>query len=352
MENANNLVEKVKPKKDFETNVKSVVRAGQHFLELGITSATEMMALVAPYSYLDIYRQAEKEGFKQHIALYVLWEDMKANGITEFKQSDLKGRTRIAGIKLFMDGSISGQTAAMKKPYPGTDNCGVPKCTKETLLEVYEFAKKYGIQISIHVMGDAGIQLIIDTYKEFEPWVENGPSVRIEHASILSKEQIKEINDYKMAVIPQVIFFFAEYDSYRENLDDERFYQTYVVKSMYDNIEYTALSSDAPATTWAEPDNVFTSIKAAVTRNAYNGKEINLDEKVTVPQAILLYTKKGNDVCIFNNVGMLQPGYEADFIVLDQDIFTVNPNEIDKIKVVETFIFGEKVFESSPLLVK
>ena len=56
------------------------------------------------------------------------------------------------------------------------------------------------------------------------------------------------------------------------------------MKTFYDNLDHVALSSDAPATTWADPDNVFISIKAAVERKAYNGADIVREERSPSPK--------------------------------------------------------------------
>ena len=82
----------------------------------------------------------------------------------------------------------------------------------------------------------------------------------------------------------------SEYDSYVQNLSESQFGRTYPVKTFYHDLDHVALSSDAPATTWADPDNVFVSIKAATDRKAYNGADIVREEAITVPQAVRLYT--------------------------------------------------------------
>ena len=106
IENANTFIEKVKPSKKVEQQIRNLVRVGHRFAKLGITCATEMMALLAPLNYLDVYRRAEADGLKQRITIYVLWEEIKNNNIEAFDQSDLEGRIRISGVKLFMDGTI------------------------------------------------------------------------------------------------------------------------------------------------------------------------------------------------------------------------------------------------------
>lgn len=52
------------------------------------------------------------------------------------------------------------------------------------------------------------------------------------------------------------------------------------------------------------------------------------------------------------NIGQLTPGYQADFIVLDQDILEMNPEKIDEIKVLETYMGGELVYQRGDVPIK
>jgi len=172
--------------------------------------------------------------------------------------------------------------------------------------------------------------------------------VRIEHVTFLTDAQMKQIREAKMnfGAATQIIFFFAEHDSYSANLTDTQYANAYRLKSYYEQMEKIGLSTDAPATTWADPDNVFTSIKAAVTRKAYNGADIVPEQALTVPQAVLMFTARAASVAPYDGpLGRIAPGYEASFIVLDRDIFAIDPEEIDQTQVDETWIAGEKLYE-------
>ena len=125
------------------------------------------------------------------------------------------------------------------------------------------------------------------------------PSIRLDHATLFSPAMIDRLNAARMsfAVVSHTIFLFAEYDSYERNLSPQQFDIAYPIRSFYEKVPYTALSSDTPATAWADADNVFVSIKAAVVRQAYNGADIGQAEAVTVPQALLLYTGRARPGC-------------------------------------------------------
>jgi predicted amidohydrolase YtcJ len=345
---ANNVVLRAKAIEDYPTKVNGLAATARHYNERGIVAVTDMMALTRPFDYLQVYRDAETNGFRQQAALYFSWLDLKDHSIPDLTDEQRQGRSKFAGIKLFADGSVSGRTAWMCKPYRNSGH-GYSTLSDEDLNSGYEWARRNGVQVAVHAMGDQALQRVIDFFADKEPWLERGiPSVRLEHATLLSEPQIRKMNGAKMnfGVTTQIIFFFAEYDSYSENLSEEDFQRTYPVKTFYNNLEHVALSSDAPATTWADPDNVFVSLKAAVTRKAYNGADIVPEQAITVPQAVLLYTSRPATLARYEgSLGQIAPGFEASFIVLDRDIFTVDVDELDQTRVQQTWIAGEKVFD-------
>ena len=106
-----------------------------------------------------------------------------------------------------------------------------------------------------------------------------------------------------------------------------------------------ALSTDAPATSWAEPSNPFPNIKCAVTRTAYDGTDCGAENCIDVETAIRMYTKEGAEVAGFKDLGQLKAGYRASFAVLSEDILHVPTNRIDEIFVEKTYINGECVFQ-------
>jgi len=187
---------------------------------------------------------------------------------------------------------------------------------------------------------------VLDMFADEEPWMGDLPSIRLDHATLFSPAMVDRMNAARMsfAVVSHSIFLFAEYDSYRHNLSAKQFEIAYPIRSFYERVPFTALSSDSPATAWADADNVFVSIKAAVLRRAYDGADIGQAEAVTVTEALLLYTGRARYVAPLDEVGLIEKGFEGSFVVLDRDIFSIDPEEIDQVQVAETWIRGERVY--------
>ncbi|MBT2736060.1 amidohydrolase [Bacillus sp. ISL-7] len=345
-ENAKDLVTRIMPVKTLEENAEILAELSNVLLSHGITAITDAMGRTEPTDYLEMYNDAVKKGLKQRTVLYYIWEDLKKNPILENEKTSLENQIHIGGVKLFSDGSVSGQTAWVNPPFLGEgENYGIQMTTEEELLAAAEAAEQNNVQLVVHAMGEQAIDLIVDTFYGKKGWLTDSPSIRIEHAAMPTPQALKRSSETGIAFVTQPIFLFAEIESYHNNLGADRTKKTYPVQSMLEAGIKVAFSSDAPATAWADPVNPFVGIKSAVTRLAYDGTDTGQEQKVDLETAIILYTRAAQEITRIPKVGQLAPGYHADFIILNQDIFEVSPEKIDEIQVVETFMGGKSVYQ-------
>ncbi|PAF47015.1 hypothetical protein BKH41_08290 [Helicobacter sp. 12S02232-10] len=333
---------KMKPQTS-EDIIRQILKLGKKYDKLGISAVCDMFCDYEPIDRFQIYTEAKKQGFSQKVVLYYVWSHIKKNGKKPIVKT--KGDISIAGIKLFLDGSISGRTAFMKKNYPNSNERGMKLMDEKELLEAVDYARKNQLQMAIHVMGDASIQFLIDTLKDIQPWIEDAPTIRLEHASILSRDQLKEMKESKMtfALAPQPIFLFAEYEAYKNNLDQDLLEIAYGIKTD-DEFVLTSLSSDAPATLWANPENLYYTLQASVDRTSANHHDINKKEAIDVQKAIQMLSINGAKISAIPNLGKLEVGYEASFQILDKDIFTIPSNQLGKILPKEVWLQGERKY--------
>ncbi|MEH7155480.1 amidohydrolase [Neobacillus drentensis] len=345
-ENAKELATRIMPVKSLEENAASLAELGSFLLSHGITAITDLSSRTGPTDYLNLYQTAVKKGLKQRTVLYYMWEDLKEQPHLKPDQVNCKNQIHIGGIKLFSDGSVSGKTAWVYTPFLGeAENYGIQTTSKEELTAAAEAAEQNQIQLVVHAMGGQAIDLILKTLDTKKNWLSDGPSLRIEHAAMPTTQAIKRAAEKGIAFVTQAIFMFAEIESYHNNLGEERTKQTYPIKSMLDAGVKVALSSDAPATAWADPVNPFVGIKSAVTRQAYNGADTGQEQRIDVATAILLYTKAAQEITRIPEVGKLAVNHHADFIVLEKDIFDMDLDKIDTVSVSKTYMGGELVFE-------
>lgn len=345
-ESAKDLVQKVMPQPTTEDSATLLAELSPKLFAHGITGITELMARTEPVHYGDIYNMAVKKGLKQRTVLYYLWEDLEKQPQMSEEEKCATKQIHVGGVKLFADGSVSGQTAWVDPPFLGSEeNCGISTTTEQELLDAAAFAEQHNIQLVIHAMGEQAIDQILGTFYGKKVWITDAPSIRIEHAAMPTKQAIERAAEMGVGFVPQPIFLYAEIESYLNNLGAERTKQTYPVKTWLEAGIQVAFSSDAPATAWADPVNPFVGLKAAVTRKAYDGTDTGQDERIDIATAIELYTRAAQQMTRIPDIGQLKPGYHADFIILDQDILEISPEQIDQITVEETYLGGQLVYK-------
>jgi predicted amidohydrolase YtcJ len=333
------------PAPSREQQIQDIVAVGEHLLRFGIVAVNDLLAtfMAGP---LELFRDAEAAGFLPQCVLF--------HGLDALPQVDAgarSGRIKVGGVKLFMDGVCANRTAWTMDPYPGTsDDVGMRTITDEELRRAVGWARANGLQVCIHSMGDRAIQHVLDLFEDEEPWLADLPSIRFEHSTLFSPAMIARVRGARMrfGVVSHSIFYFAEYDNYAANLSPRQARIAYPLRSFYEQVPCFAMGSDSPATAWIDCDDVFLSVKAAVVRRAYDGSDIGQHEAMSVGQALHLYTGKAAELSALEGVGVVRSGYEGSFVILDRDPFTIPADELDRVRVAETWLMGRRVYPRSP----
>ncbi|MCI7678681.1 MAG: amidohydrolase [Clostridiales bacterium] len=345
-ENARDLVLPFMPPETKESTVASLIDLGDLLTSQGIVAVTDMGNLHEGGNY-EFYEEAVKRGFRQRVSLYYMWDYFMDDPLFDITPElmDRNRQIRIAGLKLIGDGSISGKTAWLSEPYLGTEECGFPVYSDESMERALEFCKRTGCQLSVHAMGGRAIDRVIDRVYPEKDWTDGKvPCLRVEHLTEPSDRAVARAAERGFGFASQPIFEYCEIETYKSNMDPERLRHIYPHRTMLDRGVKLCLSTDAPATSWAVPSDPFSNLKSAVTRYACDGTDIGQDERLDIETAMILYTKESAKVSGFAGLGVLKPGYAADFAVLSDDLFTVDPMKIDEVRVEETYIGGERVY--------
>jgi len=293
---------------------------------------------------LAVFRAAAAQGMRTKVNLYPGWNPTAP--LPDLLATDREGPVRIAGVKVILDGAYSNRTAWVHDPYPGGCDHGLRLVDDADVRAAAEWARRNRVQLAIHAMGDRALDRIIDLFGADSPWLKGVPSIRIEHATIVSDAYLTRLQGARMSfgIATHSIFFFAEYDGYAHALHPEQENDAYPIARLYHAVAPLALSSDRPATAWSDADDVMVSVQAAVTRRAYNDAPFGADNALTVAQALLLYTGRARKLSPFDDIGCIAPGFDGSFVVLDQDVFTVPVDRIRDVRVSETWIRGVPVF--------
>ncbi len=255
---------------------------------------------------------------------------------TGFGNSYLK----IGGIKVLLDGSFGGYTAAMIEPYNDKpSNKGILIYTEEQLHAIVKKAHNAGFQLGIHTIGDRAATIAIDA---IEAALEENPRIdsrhRLEHASTLSLELIQRMKKLGMVVAAQPPFIKSDGDWVPDRIGKERSRYVYPFKTLLEAGVKVAAGSDCPV----ELMDPFQGIQDAVTRVTVNGEVFIPEERVSVVQAIRMYTLDAAYGAFEEHIkGSIEPGKLADMIIVSDNPFDVPTNKISEIEVEQTIIGGK-----------
>lgn len=349
-ENARNLLAPLLPQPSTEQKVQNLLELGDILTSQGITAICDMGNL-DDSDNMPIYQAAVQKGFHQRVGVYYMW-DFFADDPNFHIPDEYLNRNRqifVAGLKLIGDGSISGHTAWMNRPYYGTDDqYGISVCSDELVESAITYCKQHHCQLSMHAMGGRAIARMVNRACMEQPWTPYDiPYVRIEHVTDPTDDSIEKAAKKGISFLSQPIFPYAESKSYLSNLGPEWMKQCYPYKRMLDKGVCLGFSTDAPATFWSNPSDPFPGLKLAVTRIAADGTDCGADQAMNIETAVQLYTRGAAQAVGIPDIGMLAPGFRADFAVLSDDLLHIPSEQIDQVHVTETYINGNCVYTAA-----
>ena len=341
-------VEKVIPARSWDEKLAAARAATEHAASVGVTSVQDMSA----DGDVGLYQtQLERGELKTRIycARSVLsWEVLGQTGVRAAFGSDW---LRIGGLKGFADGSLGSTTALFFEPYndsPNTRGLLFDEMLPEgIMLQRVEAADKRGLQVMIHAIGDEANKVILDLYQQVAQ--KNGPRdrrFRIEHAQHLRPGEIKRFGS-QMVIASMQPYHCADDGRWCDKrIGPQRSKGTYAFRSLLDSGVVLAFGSD-----WTvAPLNPMEALKAAVTRQTLDGKHPAgwvPEQKISLEEAVRAYTV-GSAYAEFQEhaKGSLAPGKLADLVMLDCDIFKLNPAQLDQVRVATTVVDGKVVWET------
>lgn len=348
---AMNFVYKVLPDPTEAEMIESVKAAMRYAAENGVTSVQDMSASPA---VLGVYQTLLQRGeltvrISGHQPLSE-WQRLASVGIRANFGND---KLKVGGLKGFADGSLGSTTALFFAPYlddPKTSGLPSDEMFPESKMrDRILAADKAGLQLAIHAIGDKANQTILEFFAEAER--QNGARdrrFRIEHAQHLRPEEIKRFASQRVIASMQPYHVIDDGRWAENRIGAERAKGTYAFRSLIDAGAVLAFGSD-----WfVAPMEPLMGIYGAVTRRTLDGKRPSgwvSEQKITVAEAVKAFTL-GSAFASFDETikGSIEVGKLADFAVLSADIFSINPVEIEKAKVVMTVFDGRVIFERQP----
>ncbi len=337
IDNAENLVMNYWPKPSRNDTVEALMAAQKICFDYGLTTVDDAGL---DKEAIEIIDSLHKTGdLKMRMYAMVSYSDANLdyylnNGIIK------TDRLNVRAFKFYADGALGSRGAMLKEPYsdkPG--HLGLLVTDLETLNVAAKRIANSEFQMNTHAIGDSANYSVLKTYAKV---LEDKPNRRwrVEHAQIVSP---KDFDLYKI-IMPSIQPTHATSDMYwaKDRVGSERIKGAYAYKKLLKAYGKVALGTDFPV----ERVSPFLTFYAAVARQdlkQFPKAGFQIEEALTREE-----TLRGMTIwAAFSNFeehekGSLEVGKLADFIMLDQDIMTVKTSDIPNIKVLATYVGGEK----------
>jgi predicted amidohydrolase YtcJ len=293
------------------------------------------------------YRLFEEMAKQQHMPIRVY--AMLASGDPAFQDLVKRGHLNIdnhliiRSVKLMIDGALGSYGAIMHEPYSDQpDKHGAYVQTPEQIKAALDFLVQHDFQANVHAIGDRGNTEVIDLLAR--PLMQSSKlRHRVEHAQILRLNDIIRFKEHDLIASMQPTHATSDMNMAEDRVGPERIKGAYAWQKLFQAGVVIASGSDFPV----ELINPFHGIHAAVTRQNHDNQPAGgwyANEAMTVEQALQSFTINAAFAAHAESFsGSLDPGKQADFIVIDQDIMRINPELIWKTRVLETWVGGQQI---------
>lgn len=351
--------------------MKDAVLEFQTYLHsLGYTGILSVSIASAP-PLETFYVLEQRKELKLHVSSTITIEP----GVELSGQIDLLNEMRnkysskyhnVTTAKFFADGVVEGATAYLLEPYnpaAGKDlnYRGELLWDFEQLAKAISMVNGIGLQAHIHSIGDASTKAVLDAIEKAAAVSLPGDYRNtITHLQLVDPDDIKRFKTLKVIASVQPYWHCKEpgwWDVVDYHMLGDRAEHEYPLKSFFEAGITVASSSDHPVTPVPNP---LRAIRAGVTRNLTAEESyglpplgdiddvrglLNNNERVSLTEMIKSFTINGAYALFRNKVtGSLKPGKQADLVILDQNLFSVAPSEIEEVRVLKTYFNGELVY--------
>lgn len=353
------LVENIIPQPSARQRRRAILTAIHDALSCGVTSVQDYSPDPENFAAMETLernhelrlRISEWQDFNLPVATLESRRNHHDSGDPLLHYSMLKG---------FMDGSLGSRTASLAAPYSDEpSNSGLPRYDQQQLNKTARERAAAGFQLGFHAIGDQANHAALEALAIAETGggpsasTANRPSTsgrsspsalrfRIEHAQVLLPGDFARFHQLGVIASMQPSHLLSDMNWAENRLGPERSRYAYAWKSFLDAGVPLAFGTDYPV----EAITPFRGLYAATTRRNEAGTQtFQPEETISIQQAIYAYTQ-GSAFAGFqeDHLGRLEPGYLADFVVLDQDLMQVPATALLHTQVLRTVVNGETVY--------
>ena len=343
VDNAMNLIKSNMPK-DTKVDIKKwIINACNRIVRYGITNVHD--AWQSPLMIESIFELIDENKFpiKCYGMIGGSFQDYLDNF---FKKGTYLGKKyKIRAVKAFIDGALGSRGAALLEPYNDEpNNCGLTLISKGEFKTLAQKCYDYNFQLCTHAIGDRGNRLVLDTYSKILK-EKNNKRWRIEHAQMLTSNDIDRLNEYSIIASMQPTHCTSDMKWLKDRLGTSRLHRISRWSTLIKKGITIAGGSDCPI----EDGNPLFEFYAAITRQDHSGLPKHgwqKQEILTRYQALEILTKGGAFAEFSDNCrGKIELGFDADLTILSKDITKIPVKEILETEIMATIIDGHIAYK-------
>ena len=342
IDNAVGIVTRKIPSPDDSVTARALLDAQRNCFAYGLTTVDDCGL---PYTMISTVNELQHKGDLK-MRIYMLLSDRPESYDYLFKHGIIKTPLLdVRGFKMYADGALGSRGACLLQPYADQKNWkGILLSDPKHFQEIAEKLANKNFQLCTDAIGDSANRVILKIYAGVLKG-KNDRRWRIEHAQVVSPEDLHLFGDNN--IIPSVQPTHATADMYwaGARLGAQRLKTAYAYKQLLAQNGWIPLGTDFPV----QDINPMYTFYAAVERQDLKGypangfQPENALSRAEALKGMTIWAAKANFE--EKEKGSIEPGKYADFVILDNDIMKIHGADLPKVKVLKTYVNGEKVYE-------
>ena len=349
-ERAQLILRKVAPEFNYLQLKDGIVFALNQCLQRGVTTVHDIVRYAEPVrAYQELYKEGRMHA-RVSILPRVIESMIESKSLTQLGLITGFGNDwlRIGGVKMSIDGGITGRNACFHEPYENDEhNHGIIRIQQDELNHTVQVCHDAGLRCCVHAIGDKAFDMALDAY---ENAIEHSPRKdhrhRIEHMGnwLATPKLMQRMVRSNIVAIPNIAFAYYIGDAILDCVGEKRLTKAFPFHTLLKNGVIIAGGSDSPGY-W--PVDPLRDIATAASRKMRWGDVWVPEERISVSEAFAMHTTTASWVGFEeNDKGTLEIGKLADIAVLADDPFAIAPEKIRELNVEMTLVGGEVKYQA------
>ena len=339
IDNAMRFIDNVIPEPTEDEAIKALLSAQDMAFENGLTTVSEAGISRQQIELID---SLQKSGILK-IKIYAMIENGPDVDYYISQGPYKTDRLNVRSVKVYADGALGSRGASMINEY--SDKKGYFGIIRTPIDSIQSLAFKLAgtnFQMNTHAIGDNANRIVLNAYRD-ALFNFRDPRWRIEHAQVVNEDDIELFNQ---KIIPSVQPTHATSDMYwlYDRIGRKRAKHAYAYQNLLEKSTVIAFGTDFPVED-ISPIMTFYSATVRKDKDGYPEDGFQTENALTRLEALIGMTRHGAYANFEESEkGSIEVGKFADFIILDNDLLTIQESGIPRTKIVATFINGELVF--------